>query len=378
MAVERLPVEILSVGTWKGRDYSLSDLQAMEKNFYRLHGQLKPPLKFGHSDDQKLTGQKDGDPALGQIADLRVIGDKLIATLSNMPEIVQDAISKGLYTNVSSEVSWGAMLDGEAIGPVLTALSLLGADLPAVSNLSGLKAYLSAEAEKVLNALKGAELVTLSYPAPKRVENIMPDKTALELAQEQIAKLSLELQTKAQGEKDKDAELDKLRKNQREVAFNGQKAELLSWAESEIKAKKMLPAHREKMDSLLSAQKDEFMAGKIDKLSLTATDMLSLLKELSASRIPQTGELALSGSTTELSQDTDTADPADEVTKKVQEKLEASGGKMDFTTATREVLSAPENQALVARYHNSRDKWAAWGQEQLRKSGTAHISGRVN
>jgi hypothetical protein len=369
MPLERLPVEILSVGKWKGREYALADLQAMEKNFYRLHGQLKPPLKFGHSDDQKLTGQKDGDPALGQVAELRVVGDKLIATLSNMPEIVQDAISKGLYTNVSSEVSFGATLDGEDLGPVLTALSLLGADLPAVSNLSGLKAYLSAEAEKVLTALKGAQLETLSYPAPKRVENTMPDKTPLELAQEQIAKLSLELQTKGQLEKDKDAELDKLRKGQREAAFNIQKTELLSWAEGEVKAKRMLPAHREKIDSLLSVQKEDFMAGKIEKLSLSATDMLSLLKDLSTAKLPKTGELALPGSTSELSADADTTDPADELAKKVDEIFKAGNGKVDYQTATKEAYS--QNPALFSRYHDSRDHFADLGERELRRSGNA-------
>jgi hypothetical protein len=53
-------------------------------------------------------------------------------------------VQAGLYRHVSSEIAYQVTYQGERIGKVLVGVALLGADLPAVSNLADLGAYLSA------------------------------------------------------------------------------------------------------------------------------------------------------------------------------------------------------------------------------------------
>lgn len=364
VAFDRLPVEILSVGKWNGDDYTLADLQDIEKNFYRLHKMLVPVLKFGHSAEQTLLGQADGDPALGQISDLRLVGDKLIATLSGMPEIVQTAIEKKLYTNVSCEIAFGAKVDGESVGKVLTGVALLGADLPAVNNLAGLGAYLKLDPARFADAMKHAQRKTLSYQ-PERKETPVAEPTALELAQAEIKKLT-DAAAAASAQRTADAaELDRLRKAGRENAFNAERGKIITWADAQVLAKHILPAAREKIDGILSGQKEAFMAGTIQALSLSVEQVQTLMDDMLKAKLPATGELALSGTTAELSADGSDQDPADELTAKVQEAIDKAGGlsKLSFDQATFRVLSA--DRKLAARYQNSRNAWALLGEREL-------------
>lgn len=137
-------VEVLSVGTWNGDTFTRADLREIAANFTRLRQHLRVPLKFGHADGQTLLGQADGDPALGWVSALDVRGDRLVATFSHVPLLVHQAVETGLYRHVSSEIAYQVTFQGEQIGKVLVGVALLGADLPAVSNLADLGAYLSA------------------------------------------------------------------------------------------------------------------------------------------------------------------------------------------------------------------------------------------
>ncbi len=137
-------VEVLSAGTWNGDTFTRADLQEIAANFGRLRAQLRVPLKFGHDDGQTLLGQADGDPALGWVTALEARGDRLVATFGRVPRMVRQAVQAGLYRHVSSEIAYDVKVHRERIGKVLVGVALLGADLPAVSNLADLGAYLSA------------------------------------------------------------------------------------------------------------------------------------------------------------------------------------------------------------------------------------------
>jgi hypothetical protein len=137
-------VEVLSAGTWNGDTFTRADLREIAANFARLGRQVRVPLKFGHDDGQTLLGQADGDPALGWVSALEVRGDRLVATFNQVPPLVRQAVEAGLYRHVSSEIAYQVKFHGERIGKVLVGVALLGADLPAVSNLADLGAYLSA------------------------------------------------------------------------------------------------------------------------------------------------------------------------------------------------------------------------------------------
>ena len=144
-------VEIFSSGTWNGDSYSESDLDAMVSAFHSLG--VRPPVKLGHDEAQKWFGQRDGAPALGWVSNLRRFGTKLVGDLVDVPDALHEMITSKRYRTKSAEVYWNYK-DGEGrIWPrVLRAVALLGADLPAVSNLQDLQMALMADGTRDIRA----------------------------------------------------------------------------------------------------------------------------------------------------------------------------------------------------------------------------------
>lgn len=131
--------EILAVGTWEGSQVVTFDeslLDAMVLAFAKLNQAGRVPLKLGHNEEQPVT---DGQPALGWVQRVWRDGKKLLADFTDLPTAVYEAIRKGLYKFVSSEVLLDSKVGGESFPAVLDAVALLGADIPAVSNLKDLQ-----------------------------------------------------------------------------------------------------------------------------------------------------------------------------------------------------------------------------------------------
>lgn len=131
--------EILAVGTWEGSQtvtFDESTLDSMVLAFAKLNQTGRVPLKLGHNDEQAIT---DGQPALGWVQRVWREGKKLLADFTDLPTAVYEAIRKGLYKFVSSEVLLDSKVGGESFPAVLDAVALLGADIPAVSNLKDLQ-----------------------------------------------------------------------------------------------------------------------------------------------------------------------------------------------------------------------------------------------
>jgi hypothetical protein len=145
MATHEFDAEIFSTGTWNGDKYSEADLQDIADNFNKLSDTVKPPVRLGH---RSLEGQ----PALGWVKSLKRVGSKLIATLSDVPQVIYDSIRTGGFKRVSSEIYLkykprsGSFI-GKTFNHVLKAVALLGADIPAVNNLNDLTAYLSQKSD---------------------------------------------------------------------------------------------------------------------------------------------------------------------------------------------------------------------------------------
>lgn len=185
--------EIFSVGEWNGERFSRRDLEEIARNFKTMKDRLRPPLKFGHDENQTLLNQSDGDPSLGWVEALRVQGEKLLATFCGVPSVVYEAIRKGRYQRVSAELYFNVRRDGKKLGKVLKAVALLGADLPAVTNLRELGAYLATEQPVSLDA---ASVRTFSWPAHQQTitthqpeELSMPDQEIPEEVQAEMAEL---------------------------------------------------------------------------------------------------------------------------------------------------------------------------------------------
>jgi hypothetical protein len=150
------PIEIFTPGEWAGLSWTDEDLDEMVRNFHALAAYVKPPIKLGHDDGQVLA-QVDGYPAIGHVENLRRVGNRLVADVSDMPSIVRNAIDKRLYRRVSAEIypSWettsaAKSLKSDVQGKVLAAVALLGADVPEVKSLDDLQRYLASELGRVV------------------------------------------------------------------------------------------------------------------------------------------------------------------------------------------------------------------------------------
>jgi hypothetical protein len=136
-------VEIFSTGTWNGDKYSNKDLDAMVDNFDETG--FQPPLKLGHNEEQ--PEMLDGAPALGYVDKIYTEGSKLLANFVNLPKKVYEAIKRGNYKRVSSEIYWNYKSNGKSLDRVLKAVALLGSEIPAVTNLESISGLYNKNAD---------------------------------------------------------------------------------------------------------------------------------------------------------------------------------------------------------------------------------------
>lgn len=140
-------VDIFSVGRWNEDDFSQQDLENMVKSFDETKSGVRPYIKLGHDKNQKLV-QKDGLPSLGWIDKMYIKGDKLIADMVDIPKKVYDLIKVGAYKKVSCEMFFNVKIKDKKFSHLITAVSLLGADTPAVMNLNDIHALYFETEEK--------------------------------------------------------------------------------------------------------------------------------------------------------------------------------------------------------------------------------------
>ena len=140
-------VEIFSAGTWNGDKYTVEDIDEMIRAYNENRATVKPSLKLGHDDDQKLL-QKDGYPAAGWISNLYRIGEKLIADFVEIPSKVAELIKQKAYRKVSSEIFWDIAINGRTYKRMLSKVALLGEDMPAVTTLDDMLALYGAKVTK--------------------------------------------------------------------------------------------------------------------------------------------------------------------------------------------------------------------------------------
>lgn len=245
-------VEAFAAGTWNGDKYTVEDLQAMVANFQALGETVKPPVKLGHNEKQLKEIMQDGQPALGWVKSLRCVKDKLIATLTQVPDIVYKAIKAGRYKRVSSEIYWNYKQGGKVFDKVFAGLALLGADIPAVSTLADLEAYLS-------QSMPGASFDRIACHSwemddggsqinSHEGEHNMADKDDTKIYTDKIAALEqqiAELTPEAAASKTYKAELDALKKNLSDGKKAAQETDLKAFCEGLVTAGKLTPACRD-------------------------------------------------------------------------------------------------------------------------------------
>ena len=242
-----IEAEIFSAGTWNGETFTIADLNELAGNFARLKDELKPPLKLGHDGTQILAGQRDGDPALGWVSAVRVVGDKLVATFTGIPRVVLEAIRLGRYRRVSAELYFNLRHRGQRIGKALKAVALLGADLPAVTNLRDLSAYLASWPGLEPGEVRSFTGPFKAEPQPPGKEAVMPDDQAAEALEAELAELRA---YKARQEEQQERE----RNRQAEEGFRTARQAALAFCEDQVRRGRLAPALREMLRRDLDAQ----------------------------------------------------------------------------------------------------------------------------
>jgi len=190
-------VEIFSAGTWNGDTFTTKDLDNMVQAFKDTAKTVRPFLKLGHSDEQKLL-EAEGLPAAGWIGNIYRKGEKLIADFIDIPTKIFELIENKSYRNVSSEIYFDISIKDQKYSRLLSAVALLGAETPAVMNLSdildrfGLKDYASLKTF----AEKQKDVTIKTYSIENKVKNKQGEPIMSKTEQEIALELKLEaLQT---------------------------------------------------------------------------------------------------------------------------------------------------------------------------------------
>lgn len=271
-------------GTAKGGDhYTVADLERFAANARELAGEVRIPIKLGHSPEQRLLREsglfdEHGQPAAGWIENVRVQGTKLVGDARRVPKKLAGLVNAGAFRTRSVEqrlyTGQGDANRGKSYGWVIDGLALLGAKAPAVRTLDDIVALYSAD-PTALDA--GADdppegVRTINYSAA----SITGGDMTLTLTPEQTADVA-----KALGiEKPEDLAADKLlaaidtaKKAAAAAAADPVKAEL-GTAKGELDtAKKELADATTELTALRAAgggEGGEELADQIKKLSAKA------------------------------------------------------------------------------------------------------------
>ena len=246
-------VKLLEKGTFNGFKFVEEDIQEIvdNTNFLIESKKLKQPsLKLGHSTNQILKGQSDGDPALGSLENIRLSEDnKLIADFKDVPDILLRAIQQGLYKQLSIE-----LVEFKAFGWAMIAVAVIGADIPAVKTLEDLNQFLSTE--NVIPVTQ-EDFQHLNFSIkPLIIKEKMPEDTESKFAEMQAKLLKAENAN------------NELLKEKKELQFKDSVNSTLAVFVQDVKDGKLQPAIFDKLKDHLNSQKANFMEGSA--LSFTA------------------------------------------------------------------------------------------------------------
>jgi hypothetical protein len=346
-------LEILAAGTHNASTGRVTitedDLDKIVENFGSLQGSnvVKPHLKLGHTDAQKWFGQENGIPTLGWVTKVWKVGKKLLANIDGVPDALLDMFRQGRYHNVSSEIYLDPVIEfnGKKVSHVLSAIAVLGTEMPAVKDLAGLANALFASSfeDKV-----DAEPVKLTLTQEERnmftqeqVDSLI--KSAVkEAVAEETAKLSgkvddLTTQLEVVTKRAETAEASVTR-----LQDENAKAEAIRVVDKAINDGKLLPKQKDIALAFMNNAKGvaKLSDGSEKSMAALFTDFIGIAgKQVD---LTEKG----SGKNDERK---DFTSPAHEVDYKAKKLLSAdTSGKLTYSAAMDKVLS--DDDELKARY----------------------------
>lgn len=348
-------VEIFRTGEWNNEKYSAADLDSMVSAFSEVG--FKPPIKLGHA-------EKSGDPAYGWVTRIYREGEVLLADFSDIADNIFELIKKKAYDAVSSEIFFDIKRNGKKFSRALKAVALLGAEIPAVADLSPLSESITSLAE--------GEFAKVSIHSLKK-DDLMSDDNKTEL-EKQLAASKAETEAanaradtaektaeefKAASENTGSTALDVKRLQEEVVDLRKENEETKATQQSETIAAKVkdfcIPALREHVDALyqLAYQSDQTVTftieGSESKLNPVAV-VDDILKRLDAHSAKLFKEIGHTGG---LDRDDAPASDNPGVEIDALAKKHAAKNNVEYDVAMKAVMDDPKNAELVTAYNES-------------------------
>jgi len=241
-------VEIFASGTWNGDKYTTKDLDDMVTAFAETSKTVKPYLKLGHSNEQSIL-QNDGFPAAGWIGNVYRDGEKLLADFIDIPAKIFELLKNKAYRKVSSEIYHNITLSGKPYRRLLSAVALLGSDMPAVTSLDDILSLYG------LNVDSDSLKVYNDNIECKKVYNFIDDNGG-QTMQKEYTKEEMEAkidEVKAEIESEKITEIENLKEESETIKVDFSKAQ----EELEELRKFKAEAEREKIELELAKENAE-------------------------------------------------------------------------------------------------------------------------
>jgi uncharacterized protein YbjQ (UPF0145 family) len=125
-------IEAFRAGTWRGRAYTVENLEEMAANFKSLRDEnlLEPPMKVDHSESAR--------DQIGWIENLYVEGDSLLADVLFTEKDAMEKVKRGTWKKVSAEIysNYKEEANGKNYGMVFRALSIVS--IPQLKSIKGI------------------------------------------------------------------------------------------------------------------------------------------------------------------------------------------------------------------------------------------------
>jgi len=180
-----------------------------------------------------------------------------MATFRDVPDVLYDAIKAKRYSRVSVELQRGVTLSGKKYPMVLTAVGLLGADIPAINTLADIQTYMSSD------DMDGDHLVYTDFEKEidmdelqkltQRLDGLEKDMKAEKAAN---VELTTQVQTLTQ---ERDALLTEKKTSEEETA----KANFTSRLEELVQGKAMTPAQRDSMLDMYTTENADLLLKQV-------------------------------------------------------------------------------------------------------------------
>lgn len=248
-------LEIFQTGHWKGRSWTDEDINNIIDAFNNVGKNI--PVKLGHSDNQKLL-QEDGYPAAGYIRSLKKVGKKLVASLRDVPRKIKELIDAKAYDARSIELYRNFDDNGTVYPLFMGALSLLGGDIPAVSNLNDFRELYSGipyeGRDKVVLFSKDGEFNEVNNQSNK--EELEMNEKEIKAMQDENAKLKADNEKLSTDNEKLTAEQKKKDDEATKLAQDNKKKEIETFCDEMIKEGKLLPANKDVIVSTMLAIDD--------------------------------------------------------------------------------------------------------------------------